>query len=156
VISVKIKLKGAKVLRAGVTARHWAIGTTHIDLLNTKAGDGVRNSFTLASKGGGQTSVEYVYSAEDYKAHLRMMVQNDRNAALAAMSEVMHEQMVALSACEAEVARAARNEVIETANSRWLEAHGTEEAVAKIVHEGVSAIVAAIENPETPEEEEAA
>ncbi len=149
---MRFNLKGANVYRAGVTARSMAHETCDVDLENGQPRAGVSNVFTLTSKGGGTTSVRYVNSAQDYMAHLQLMVQNDRNAALAAMSEIMREEMVLLPEREAKVAQAARNEIVTRASNRWSGSYGTEEAVASIVYEGVKEIVAAVENPETPEE----
>jgi hypothetical protein len=146
-----IKLKGGKVYRGGVTARSVTVETRDIEVRNPAPGKGVYNIFELASKGGGATHVEYVYDASDYPAHLQMMVENDRNAALAAMSEIMRKEMVSLPAREAVVAQAARREIVTAAHNRWASAftHGTDEAVANIVRDGVNAIVTAIEKPKT-------
>lgn len=154
VISMTRKLKGAMVWRGGVTARSMTFETSTVELQVTKPGKGVLNIFNLASKGGGETRVEYKYDAEDYPAHLQMMVLNDPNAALVAMSAIIHEHIVALPVREAEVAQRARREIVAAANGRWLEATGTDEAVAKIVQAGLNAIVAKIE--EADEENEAA
>jgi len=153
---VKIKLKGAKVMRAGVTARYWAHGTSNVELQNANPGGGVENVFTLDSKGGGQTSISYVYSAQDYKTHLQMMVHNDRNAALAAMAEIMLEQIAHQSERETEAAELARAEIVNAAETRWREASGTSEAIAKIVHDGVCEIVEVIETPESTKDNKAA
>lgn len=142
---MKTRLTGARVIRAGVTARYSTIEHTSVDLENLSPGDGVRNLFTLASKGGGHTQVEYIYGAEDYKPHLLAMLKNDANAALVAMADVMHEHMKKLAAMEDAAAKAARAEIVQTANKRWHEADGTDEAVAQIVLNGIREIVATVE-----------
>jgi hypothetical protein len=144
-MSVRIKLKGAKVSRCGVTARSLTFETTDVELHNADPGKGVNNIFKLASKGGGVTQVEYVYGAADYKSHLQMMVKNDPNAALLAISEILSEQMVALPARVAQAASVARNKVVEAAFRNSISASGTDGAVAKLVYQGTKAIVAKID-----------
>jgi hypothetical protein len=148
---MRIKLRGAIVRRSGVTARHWDPGTKEILLLNDEPGEGVRSRFDIASKGGGRTEIEYVYGRRHYAAHLRMMVGNDRQAAISAMCDVLRREMAGLEkrerSIERRAAEAARQELASEARSRWIdEPSGTKrDAVARTVLDGIEKLVRAIE-----------
>ena len=134
-------------MRAGATARSWTHGTGHVELENSKPGDGVRNKFSIDSKGGGTTEIQYTYGAKDYKSHLQMMIRNDRTVAMLAMADTLQEELRASAEREAKIRKAAQDEIVEAAEERWRHADGTDEAIAKIVQDGVESIVAEIRKP---------
>ena len=154
---MKTKLTGAEVRRAGKTARYWSSdkGTDEVYIKNDRPGEGVRNAFTLDSKGGGQIEIEYIYKIEieyiyktkNYKSHLRAMVANDRQAALVAMCEVLREQLGTLNnrevAWEAKGAKSVRDKILDAAQNRWQEAPSgsRKEKNATIVRAGVRALL---------------
>lgn len=141
---METKLLGAKVRRAGVTARYWTPGTVEVTIVS-KPGIGVSNRFTLTSKGGGNTQIEYTYSIKDYEAHLKMMVETDRNAALLAMSKVMQEQMEKSPEREAEIVRSEHNKIVEATSKRRFLTTGVEKAAAEITHECIVAVIKTLE-----------
>jgi hypothetical protein len=146
---VKTKLTGAEVRRAGKTARYWSSdkGTDEVYIKNDRPGEGVRNAFTLDSKGGGQIEIEYIYKTKNYKSHLRAMIANDRQAALVAMCEVLREELATLNdregASEAKGAKSVRRKILEGADSRWAQAPSgsRRERDATIVRAGVRTLI---------------
>jgi hypothetical protein len=122
-------------------------GTREVHILSDRPGEGVRNTFTLDSKGGGQIQIEYVYKARDYKSHLRAMVANDRQAALVAMCDILRKEMSSLNAREiareTRGAKSIKEKIIGSANLQWFQAASgsQKERNAAIVRRGVRRLV---------------
>jgi hypothetical protein len=147
---MKVKLRDAVVRRAGVTARYTHFETSSIELSNGGPGEGVESNFVIDSKGGGRTDIYYKYGAKDYKAYLRMMLANDRQAALVAVTDVLREEIGGLDArkkaIESKAAATARQDIIDEADRRYMAApYGTkrEEAAVKL-RDSVSKLVRAV------------
>jgi hypothetical protein len=110
----------------------------------------VKSNFVIDSKGGGRTDIYYSYGAKDYKAYLRIMLANDRQAALVAVTDVLREEIGGLDArkkaIESKAAATARQDIIDEADRRYMAApHGTkrEEAAVKL-RDSVSKLVRAV------------
>jgi hypothetical protein len=142
-------LPDAKVFRGGVTARRLILEATAAQVSTSKPGSGVRNSFTLSSKGGGTIQVLFDYGSESYEAQIRAMVHNDRNAALAIMGKILAEELSESARREAAVIHGARRQLIDLADIEKMEAEGTDGAIATIVSEKIRDLVRKVDNFET-------
>ncbi|MCA0301149.1 MAG: hypothetical protein LCH95_01990 [Proteobacteria bacterium] len=118
---LSIKLKGALVERAGVTARTWHAGTSGITLQVPAPGKGVRVRFAIDSKGGGQTDIQYRFDSRHYKAHFQAMLANDRKGMLEAVGDFVREELVGAIDREAKVASRAERTATEAAQEALID-----------------------------------
>src|SRR3990172_5679613 len=88
-----VRLRDTRVKRGGTTSRYWYRDpeTDDIELLSNQ---GIELSFSISSKGGGETTLSITIGSKDFSALLECMSSTDRQTAIAAMAKELRRQVL--------------------------------------------------------------
>jgi hypothetical protein len=133
------KLVAAKVLRSGRTARTWKDETERVDL--DPGREGLRFTFSLASKGGGVTDVRLAVGTNDFRAVLTAMIGTDRGLAMREMAATLAAELVRQREIEIEIIQKGRQSVLEAARSAYMDAPDGRDHAERLTKDMVEALV---------------
>lgn len=90
---IMASLRDTRVKRGGITSRYWFRDpeTDDVELLSEKE---LELSFSISSKGGGNTALSITIGSKDFSALLEGMSSADRHAAIVAMSKELRRQVL--------------------------------------------------------------
>lgn len=140
------KLEHAKVYRGGVTAHSMRHETSKVTVA---AKDGsLRFSFLMDSKGGGTTRVWLEVGPEDFPAVVQTMPEVDRQAAMAAMSTVLMEQIAEQPEHDARNTAEGRHAVVRAAQEKYVAAPAGSDDAERFIKQSVEKLVKDLEQAE--------
>lgn len=134
-----MKIQGAKVFRGGVTSPYLNLETTSV---NISVYDGaIRFEFTMSSKGGGETHVKLQIDGSGFQNVLEEMTNADRQAAMNSMSNEVACQLKQYPSHIENVKKAARQEVQDLAQEKYIEAPAGNDDIERIICDGATKLV---------------
>ena len=136
-------LKGTRVQRGGVTARRWY---ETIPFVRLTAATELQISFSIDSKGGGQTQLQLEIGPEDFPTLVEAMSLVDRQAAMQAMAAELSRQIATQPERNQRLLRRTESKtgqrIVELARQKYQNKPVGEDERERIVLDGVSELLA--------------
>ena len=113
-----VRLRDTRVKRGGTTSRYWYRDpeTDDVELLSNQ---GFELSFSISSKGGGETTLSITIGSKDFSVLLECMSSTDRQTALAAMAKELRRQVLLQPSRDKEKLAEGREQLRSLARKEW-------------------------------------